>query len=106
MRQRRQGAAGLVLAAPTRQSVRMKKGEWSDLALSGAEFAVKVTPNARRAAITREEGVIRISVTCIPEDGRATAAVIESLAHALGVAKSRLTLVRGATSRDKLFRLG
>ena len=105
MHLRRQGAAGLVLAAPKRQSAGMKKGEWSDLALPGAEFSVKVTPNARRAAITREDGVIRISVTCIPEDGRATAAVTESLAHALGVAKSRLTLLRGATSRDKLFRL-
>lgn len=104
MRPRRQ-EGGLVLAAAKRHSVGMKKGEWSDLALPGAEFAVKVTPNARRAAITREDGVIRISVTCIPEDGRATAAVIESLAHALGVAKSRLTLLRGATSRDKLFRL-
>ena len=104
MRPRRQ-EGGLVLAMAKRHSAAMKKGEWSDLALSGAEFAVKVTPNARRAAITREDGVIRISVTCIPEDGRATAGVTESLAHALGVAKSRLTLLRGATSRDKLFRL-
>jgi uncharacterized protein len=28
------------------------------------------------------------------------------LAKALGVAKTRLTLLRGATARDKVFRLG
>lgn len=48
---------------------------------------------------------IRISVTEVPQDGRATAAAQEMLARALGVAKTRLVLVRGATSRDKVFRL-
>ena len=38
-------------------------------------------------------------------DGKATAAVCALLATALGVAKSRLVLVRGVTSRDKVFRL-
>lgn len=83
----------------------MQKGEWSELAVVGAEFAVKVTPRARRNAITREAGLIKVTVTTAPEDGKATAAVAEALAHALGVAKTRLVLLRGATSRDKLFRL-
>jgi uncharacterized protein YggU (UPF0235/DUF167 family) len=72
---------------------------------TGREFAVRVTPNASRNAITAEDGTIRVYVTTIPEDGKATAAVIKLLAKSLGVAKSRLTLVRGATSRDKQFRL-
>ena len=76
----------------------------SALARPGAEFAVRVTPNARRAGL--EPGTpIRISVTEVPEDGRATAAAQERLARAVDVAKTRLVLVRGATSRDKLFRL-
>jgi uncharacterized protein YggU (UPF0235/DUF167 family) len=76
----------------------------SALARPGAELAVRVTPNARRAGL--EPGApIRISVTEVPEDGRATAAAQEMLARALGVAKTRLVLVRGATSRDKVFRL-
>lgn len=83
----------------------MQKGEWAERAVTGAEFAVKVTPRARRNAVTEAGGVIRIAVTTAPEDGKATAAVAEALAHALGVAKSRLVLVRGATSREKLFRL-
>jgi len=44
-------------------------------------------------------------VTVVPEGGKATAAVVTLLAKALGVAKSRLTLLRGATGRDKVFRL-
>jgi hypothetical protein len=77
----------------------------SALALPGATFAVRVTPNARRAGLEVVDGVIRISVNVPPEDGRATEAARDLLARALGVAKTRLTLLRGATSRDKVFAL-
>jgi uncharacterized protein YggU (UPF0235/DUF167 family) len=83
----------------------MRKGEWSDRAVTGAEFCCRVTPRAWREGVTDESGVIKVAVTAPPEDGRANAAVAEALAHALGVAKTRLTLLRGATSRDKVFRL-
>ncbi len=84
----------------------MKRGDWADLAVEGAMFAVRVTPNAARATISRaEDGSVKIGVTETPEGGKATAAVAEVLARALGVPKSRLVLVRGATARDKLFRL-
>ena len=76
----------------------------SALARPGAEFAVRVTPNARQAGLAGGEP-IRISVTEVPEGGRATAAAQEMLARALKVAKTRLVLVRGATARDKVFRL-
>lgn len=76
----------------------------SHLALPGAEIALRVTPNARRAGIVPGE-VLRVSVTEVPEDGRATAAARALLAQAMGVAKTRLTLVRGAKARDKVFRL-
>jgi uncharacterized protein YggU (UPF0235/DUF167 family) len=72
---------------------------------SGSQFAVRVTPNASRNSIITEDGAIRIYVTTIPEDGKATAAVIKLLAKSLGVAKSRISLIHGATSRDKVFRL-
>lgn len=76
----------------------------SRLARPGAHIAVRVTPNARHAGV--EAGPpIRISVTVVPEGGKATAAAQELLARAMGVAKSRLVLVRGASSREKLFRL-
>lgn len=78
----------------------------TELAVAGAEIAVRVTPKASRNAVIVEDGAIRVYVTTVPEDGKATAAVVKLLAKALGVPKSRLELVRGATSRDKVFRLG
>ena len=77
----------------------------SHLARPGAEIAVRVTPRASRNAVILDGEAIRVTVTVVPEDGKANAAVIKLLAKALGVAKSRLVLVRGATSRDKLFRI-
>ncbi|AWD21332.1 DUF167 domain-containing protein [Pseudogemmobacter blasticus] len=76
----------------------------SHLARPGAEIAVRVTPNARRAGLDAGPP-IRIAVTVVPEDGKATAAAQVLLAQALGVAKSRLVLLRGAKARDKVFRL-
>ena len=83
----------------------MKKGEHAAWAIPGTEFAVRVPPRARQPGVSLTDGHWRINVTAAPEDGKANAAVAEALAHALGVAKGRLTLLRGATSRDKVFRL-
>ncbi|MCB1331811.1 MAG: DUF167 domain-containing protein [Maritimibacter sp.] len=83
----------------------MKKGALAHLAVPGAELAVRVTPKAARNAVEAEDEGLRVWVTTVPEDGKANKAVVKLLADALGVAKSRLTLLRGATSRDKVFRL-
>ena len=79
--------------------------DFSDLAREGATIAVRVTANARQPGIERRDGQILIRVSEPPEAGRATEAARAALARALGVARSRLTLLRGATSRQKLFRL-
>jgi uncharacterized protein YggU (UPF0235/DUF167 family) len=76
------------------------------LALEGAEIAERATPKASRDRIVVEEGQIRIYVTTVPEDGKANAAVQKLLAKALGLPKSRLSLIRRQTSRDKVFRVG
>ncbi len=75
------------------------------LATPGALIAVRVTPNARRAGVQVVGDQIRIAVTVVPEDGRATEAARDALAKAMGVAKTRLVLVQGAKARDKVFRL-
>lgn len=46
-------------------------------------------------------GVLRVAVTAIPEQGRANKALIKLLAKEWKVAKSDLSLVRGAKDRDK-----
>lgn len=79
--------------------------DWSDLAVPGTVIAVRVTPGARTARVEREGPALRVRVTVPPEGGRANAAVIAAVAQAIGVAKTRLTIVRGATSRDKVVRV-
>jgi len=76
----------------------------SALAVSQACIAVRVTPRARRTGLDAGPP-IRIAVSEPAEGGRATAAAQRLLARALGVAPTRLTLMRGARSRDKIFRL-
>lgn len=67
---------------------------------------VRVQPKARASVIVGwQAGALRVRVTAAPEDGRANRAVIELLAEALCVSPSSIALVRGATSRDKWFRL-
>jgi len=73
------------------------------LAVSGAEIHVRASPGAARNAVQLETARLRIMVTAAPENGKANAAVQSALAAAMGVAPSRLTLLRGHTSRDKVF---
>ncbi len=73
--------------------------------MEAAEIKVRVTPKASSNAVEARDGQLRVYVTCVPEGGKANAEVQKLLAKALGVAKSNLTLIRGQTSRDKVFRV-
>ncbi|TDE36686.1 DUF167 domain-containing protein [Antarcticimicrobium sediminis] len=75
----------------------------SDLAQPGTEIALRVTPKASRLSLTRDGDGLRATVTVVPENGKANAAVQALLAAAMGVAPSRLELRRGQTARDKVF---
>jgi len=85
----------------------MKKGELAHLCQPGARLQVRATPGARSNSIglDPDSGKLLVRVTAPPDGGRANAAVQKLLARALGIAKSRLTLLRGDTSRDKLWQI-
>ncbi|MCP5074131.1 MAG: DUF167 domain-containing protein [Rhodobacteraceae bacterium] len=86
----------------------MAMEELTALAKPGSTFEVRVTPKASRNVVKLDPGpppTIRVYVTAVPEGGKATAAVGKLLAKAIGVAKSDLELLRGATSRVKVFRV-
>jgi uncharacterized protein (TIGR00251 family) len=73
----------------------------------GLILAVRVSPNASRAAIdgivTDADGsqYLKIAVTVPPENGKANEAVIALLAKTLRLAKSTVSLTGGATARRK-----
>lgn len=66
---------------------------------------IRVTPRASRDKVERGEGVVKIWTTAAPADGQANEAVRKLLAKRLRLALSRLNLVRGETSRDKVFEI-
>jgi uncharacterized protein YggU (UPF0235/DUF167 family) len=68
-------------------------------------LTVRVTPGARSESLEIADGRLLARVRAKPEDGQANAAVLDLLGKALGVPTSRLRLLRGATSREKLFEL-
>lgn len=77
----------------------------SFLVQPGRRLEVRVTPRASRNAVIWDGETLRVTVTTVPEGGKANADVIRHLAKALGIAKSRLTLLRGGSGRDKLFQI-
>ncbi len=70
---------------------------------AGGRLAVKVTPGAREESVTLAEDAVLVKVRAPADKGAANDAVIAVVARALGLAPSRLTLLRGATSRQKLL---
>jgi uncharacterized protein YggU (UPF0235/DUF167 family) len=75
------------------------------LADDEGRLAVRVTPGARTEALEVVEGRLQAKVRAKPEDGEANVAVIALVAQGLGIAPSRLHLLRGATSREKLLQI-
>jgi uncharacterized protein (TIGR00251 family) len=71
----------------------------------GSALAVRVTPRASRNEIVEvlEDGTIKVRIAAPPADEEANTALIEFLAEILGVPKSRLDIVAGASGRDKLI---
>lgn len=63
----------------------------------------RITPRASRARLAVDEGTLRVWVTAPPEDGKANAAAEKLIARALGVPKGAVSVIRGQTSRDKVF---
>ena len=70
-------------------------------------LAVRATPGARSETITiTGTGTgVGVKVRAKPQDGAANTAVIRLVARALDLAPSRVELLRGATSREKLLRI-
>jgi uncharacterized protein (TIGR00251 family) len=75
----------------------------------GVRVRVRVTPKASRTAIAGVVAMadgghaLKVTVTVVPEDGKANDAVIRLLAKAWKLPKSAITLLVGATDRNKLL---
>jgi uncharacterized protein len=77
----------------------------------GLTVTVRITPKGGRDFIDGVErlsdgrAVLRARVRAAPSGGEANAALVSLLAHAVGIAPSRIGLVSGAAGRIKRLRI-
>jgi uncharacterized protein (TIGR00251 family) len=71
-----------------------------------ARITVKVQPRAKATRVVgRMESAYRLQVAAPPVDGKANDACIAFFAEVAGVAKSRVRIVSGLTSRMKVVEI-
>jgi uncharacterized protein YggU (UPF0235/DUF167 family) len=64
---------------------------------------VRLQTRARRNAILEErDGVLRVGVAAAPVNGQANAALCKLIAKRAGVARGRVSVIRGERSREKV----
>ena len=70
----------------------------------GSAIAIRVTPRASDNKITEvlDDGTVKIHLAAPPVDNQANEQLIMFLSDVLGIAKSRIEIVAGASGRDKL----
>lgn len=66
-------------------------------------FNVRVTPHAKQNKVVLDGDILRVYTTTAPEKGHANGAVVELLSEYFKVAKSKIVISRGLTSRDKVI---
>lgn len=71
---------------------------------TGAAITVRVTPRSSKNEVFEimDDGTIKIRLTAPPVEGEANKVLVKFLADILDVAPSRIEIVGGTTSRDKL----
>ena len=71
---------------------------------SASRISVYVQPRASKTTIAgMHDGCVKVRLAAPPVDGAANAALIEFVAERLGLAKSRVRIVSGQTSRRKVI---
>ena len=83
---------------------RVRAEDFVPPAEGGVYIRLRVSPGAKSTAIKGLYGevTIRLSVAAPPVGGKANAEVERYLARLFGLSRSEVTVIKGASSRDKL----
>src|SRR5262245_26144580 len=77
-----------------------------EVAPTGVRLRVKVKPRASKSRVLGpKEGMLEVSVAAPPVDGEANAELVKTLAQALGLGRTSIEIVSGASGRSKLLLL-
>jgi uncharacterized protein (TIGR00251 family) len=66
---------------------------------------IKVMPGAKRNLLKEEAGGVKVYLTAPPVDGKANEALIDFLAEHYGVRVSRIEIIKGLKSRNKVINI-
>jgi uncharacterized protein (TIGR00251 family) len=70
---------------------------------TGSRISIYVQPRASKTMVAgMHDGCVKVRLAAPPVDGAANAALIEFVAERLRIAKSRVRIVSGQTSRRKV----
>ena len=79
------------------------EASWARRTAHGWTLAVHVQPGAKRSEVAGLHGErLKIRIAAPALDGRANEALVAFVAERLGIAKGRVTVAKGAASREKL----
>jgi uncharacterized protein (TIGR00251 family) len=74
--------------------------------MASMQIAIRLRPRGHKDELMGiVDGVLQARVSAPPVDGKANAALGKLIAKRLGVAPSKVSVVRGEKSRDKLVRV-
>lgn len=67
----------------------------------GIILSLRISPNASKNEIIKEDAGIKVKITAQPIDGKANKALIEFLSKQFKIPKSYFEIIRGETAKDK-----
>lgn len=71
----------------------------------GVVLQLKISPNASKNAILKDDTGIKIKLTAQPIEGKANKALVEFLSKQLKIPKTSIEILRGEASKDKILLL-
>lgn len=75
---------------------------WTKTTGNGVQISIHLSPRAKTDRIDGFHGdALKVRIKAPPVDGKANAYLCAFIAQTLGIAASRVSLVRGETSRSK-----
>ena len=80
----------------------------ADKSQKSVKISVRLRPKASMEELLGWDGggVLRVSVKEVPVDGAANASLVRLVAKYLGVSRGAISIIHGATGRNKILKVG
>ena len=69
------------------------------------KITVRAIPNAKKVEVEERDGILRVKINLPPVEGKANKRLIEVLAEYFSIPKSRIKIIRGGSSKNKIIEI-